>query len=150
MPIDWKVRPSVERSISKPSSLAELSDQARSIWPGETAVAVRPVGAVRITLLGAVDVGVGGVTVAVAIGASVPVGVELTVGVGEAVRVMAGVGVSVPVGVRVGVAARPWSKRYLRPAAELIIAFPSCATPGTISFTCRSYTDEPKKCPTKL
>jgi hypothetical protein len=69
--IRLKLLPWLERYTSNPVSLFERSVQERLIWPDDTAVAVRFVGAAGV------GAGVGvGVGVAVAVGVGVGVGVK--------------------------------------------------------------------------
>src|SRR5437867_841787 len=89
------------RSISKPSSLLELSDQSSAIWLDEIAVAERVLGAAGGVAGVGVAVAVGGTVVGVGVEVGVvgvAVGVAVEVGLGVEVRVEVGVGVGVEVG----------------------------------------------------
>jgi hypothetical protein len=105
--ITTQLAESVDRSSTKLDSLAELSDQLRSIHgflTGRLAVATRFEGAFG----GLTDVGVGvavglAVAVAVALGVALGVGLPVAVGVGLAEAVGVGVTVGVEVAVAVGV-----------------------------------------------
>src|SRR5438552_1314997 len=94
------------RSISKPSSLLELSDQSSAIWLDEIAVAERVLGAAGGVAGVGVAVAVGGTVVGVGVEVGVELGVAVDVGgngVGVEVGDVGGLGVAVEVGLGVEV-----------------------------------------------